>query len=143
MADSMPSLETIGWIFFPIFLALMAWWYGIQLRYFIRRSSSRRWPVVNAVIRNAGVRRQAGPKGAPVFGSDFDYRYTVNGAQYAGIFTVICGEDQARRLQDTLNGGINIRYNPRDPKMSFLSDQYDQRFGGIAATQNPEWLDGG
>ncbi len=139
----MPSMDTLGWIFFPIFLAWMAWWYGIQLRYFIRRSLSKHWPIVNAIIQSAGVRRRAGPKAAPVFGSDFNYSYTVMGAEYAGIFTVICGKDHAQLLQDTLNGGISIRYNPRDPKMSFLSDQCDQRFGGIAATQNPEWLDGG
>ena len=133
-------METLGWIFFPIFNALMAWWYGIQLTYLLRRFSSRHWPVAKGNIQSAGVRRILGPKSALVFGSDFNYSYTVMGAEHAGIFTVVCGKDHAQRLQDTLNGGISIRYNPRDPKMSFLSDQYDQRFGGIAATQNPNWL---
>jgi hypothetical protein len=135
-------MDTIGLIFFPIFLALMAWWCGIQLTYLLRRFSSRHWPVANGNIQSAGVRRIMGPKSALVYGSFFKYGYTANGGNHTGVFAVICGENHAQELQGTLNGDIDVRYNPRDPKVSFLSNQYDPRFGGIAATQNPEWLDG-
>jgi glyoxylase-like metal-dependent hydrolase (beta-lactamase superfamily II) len=135
--------NTIGWIFFAILFGLMVWWYGIQVRHFFRLHASKHWPVANGDIQNAGVRRVAGPKASFAYGSDFSYSYTISGDNHLGFFAVICGKERAQELQDTLKGSIDIRYNPKDPKFSYLVDLYDPRFGGIAATQNPEWLKGG
>jgi hypothetical protein len=89
------------------------------------------------------VRPLAGSKGSRIYGSFFGYAYLLNGTRYAALFALVCGEERANQLQNTVTGDITIRYNPADPNVSFLRDPYDQRFGGIVATQNPEWLDQG
>ncbi len=136
----MDSSSSFGLIFFLILLAAMAWWYGTQIRHYLKRIASRRWPFVSAVIQKGGVRPLAGSKGSRVYGSFFGYAYILNGTRYAALFALICGQERAEQLQNRVNGDITIRYNPADPNVSFLCDPYDQRFGGIAATQNPEWL---
>jgi len=130
-------------IFFLILLAFTAWWYGTQIRYHLKRIASRRWPVVSAVIQKGGVRPLAGSKGSRIYGSFFGYAYLLNGTRYAALFALVCGEERANQLQNTVIGDITIRYNPADPSVSFLRDPYDQRFEGIVATQNPGWLDQG
>jgi hypothetical protein len=139
----MDSSSSFGLVFFLILLAFMAWWYGTQIRYYLKRIGSRRWPLVSAAIQKGGVRPLAGSKGSRVYGSFFGYAYILNGTRYAAFFALICGEERAKQLQNTINGDISVRYNPVDPNVSFLSDPYDQRFGGITATQNPEWLNRG
>ena len=62
--------------------------------------------------------------------------------RYVGTFVVVTNEDTANKLQDRLDGSVvNVRYNPRDPSVSFIVDRYDLQFGGSVATQNPVWLD--
>jgi hypothetical protein len=139
----MDSSSSFGLIFFLVLLAIMAWWYGKQIRHYIMRVVSHRWPSASAVIQKGGVRPLSGPKGSRTYGSFFGYAYVVNGTRYAAIFALLCGEDRAKQLQNTVNGDIIIHYNPEKPNISFLRDPYDQRFEGIAATQNPEWLDQG
>ena len=136
----MHSLDSFGLIFFLVLLAVMAWWHGTQIRHYVKRVASRRWPSASAVIQKGGVRPLAGSKGVRVYGSFFGYAYTVKGTRYAAIFALLCGEEHAKQLQNTVNADITIRYNPADPNVSFLADPFDQRFGGLAATQNPEWL---
>jgi hypothetical protein len=46
-----------------------------------------------------------------------------------------------RTVQSNLAGvAIEVRFSPSDPSVSYLVDLRDTRFGGLAATQNPEWL---
>ena len=70
------------------------------------------------------------------------YAYIVQGVQYAGFFALYDDDSHVRKLSDGLSGDtVQIRYNPSDPNVSFLVDRNDSRFEGLAATQNPEWLE--
>jgi hypothetical protein len=70
------------------------------------------------------------------------YAYIVQGMRYAGFFAIYGEDSRVRKLSDGLAGGpIQIRYNPSDPNISYLVGCHDSRFDGLAATQNPEWLE--
>ena len=58
------------------------------------------------------------------------------------MFAVPMDEQDSSLLQKTLSGdSIQIRYDPADPDTSFLVDQYDSRFMGRKARQDPEVLE--
>jgi hypothetical protein len=138
----MSNRGTFEWIFWLALLSLMCWWYYIQIRYFFKRLFSRRWPSTNATIQKGAVGPISGPKGSRANASFFGYGFTIQGVRYAGLFAIIASEEHGHKLQDSLAGGsILVRDDPSDPNTSFIADAYDPRFGGLVATQNPEWLD--
>jgi Protein of unknown function (DUF3592) len=138
----MSEPQTFEWILLVVLLAGMGWWYSVQIRHYLKRQSSRRWPTANATIRKGAVVRVSGNRGSWAYGSFLKYAFEVQDEGYAGLFALIGDEEHAVALQDRLaDASLTVRYNPRDPNISFVADPYDSRFEGLTATQNPIWLD--
>jgi len=69
------------------------------------------------------------------------YAYQVDGERYAGIFALRGSESDLPGLSQRLTGAtLQIKYDPRDPNNSYVSNIYAPLFEGRTATQNPEWL---
>ena len=133
---------TFEWAFLLILFFVLGWWYFAQIRFVLRRYRSKRWPTVDATLQKGAVGRISFGKGASAPATFVGYAYIVQGVQYAGFFAVYGDGSQVRKLQDSLTGAhVQIRYDPVDPNVSYLADYKDSRFDGLAATQNPEWLD--
>jgi hypothetical protein len=135
-----PSLFDL--VFFSVLLFFAGWLCWIQISYFLKRFSSRRWPSINAIVERGAVGRIVGPKGSWMYGSFLGYTFVVQDVRYSGHFAIISTEARSRNLQDKLTGAtLGIRYSPTDPGRSFVADPYDPLFEGLTMTQNPEWLD--
>ena len=133
--------DSFGWIFFLILLSVLAWWYTVQLRFYLLRYRSKRWPVATATLQQGVVGRVASGKGGWVPVAFMGYAYVVQSARYAGYFALCGDESKIRGLQTALPGGeVQVRYDPSDPIVSLLVDYVDSRFEGLTATQNPELL---
>jgi hypothetical protein len=128
-------------MFFLALLLILAAWYFIQIRHFVRRSRSKRWPIVDATVQRGCVGKISVGKGGSIPAAFLGYAYLVQGVRYAGLFA-ICGDDtEVRKLNEGLAGcSIQIRYNPSSPSVSFLVDESDPRFDGLTETQNPDRL---
>jgi len=133
--------ETFEWASLLILLCLLGWWYFIQIRFRVRRHRSKRWPTVDAALQKGAVGRiSSGRASCPA--TFIGYAYLVKGVRYAGFFALYGDESHVSEMGGLLAGGsIQIRYDPSDPGVSYLADYNDRRFGGLTATQNPEWLD--
>lgn len=132
----MTQNDIIDAILFLFGASILSYWYFVQVRHWIRRFRSRRWPLVNAIV-------QAGAMGnwrrAQI--ACMGYAFTLDGVRRSGIFALCGDEPSARRMLDTLPGApIKVRYNPENPDISLLAETYDPRFGMLSATQNPEYL---
>jgi hypothetical protein len=131
-------MDIYGIFFFTFAFAYMAFMVIIESRFFIRRLLSGRWPTASATIRAEWL-GSIGPATRAAF---FTYDFIVEGVPYTGRFALVylTGEDQGRKLLNELAGlPISIRYNPKQPKTSFLVNVYDLRFDGATGTQNPYW----
>ena len=134
--------STFGWVSLLVLFSVLVWWYIVQIRHLVWRYRSKRWPSLPATLQKGAIGRISFGKGASAPATFMGYAYLVQGVRYAGFFALYGDDSKVRRLHDGLAGGaIQIRYNPSDPNVSLLVDYTDQRFDGLAATQNPEWLD--
>jgi hypothetical protein len=130
-------MDIFGIIFFTFAFAYMAFMVAIESRFFLRRLLSGRWPTATATIRPESLGSIG--NGVAAF---FTYDFTVNEVAFTGRFAVVSltGQDQGRKLLNELAGlPISIRYNPKQPEISFLVNVYDLRFDGATGTQNPYW----
>jgi Protein of unknown function (DUF3592) len=131
-------MDIFGVVFFTFAFAYMAFMVVIESRFFIRRLLSGRWPTVTATIR-ADSLGSLGRGGCAAF---FTYEFTVEEVAYTGRFALLSltGSEHGRNLLNELAGlPIEIRYNPKRPKISFLVNLWDMRFDGATCTQNPYW----
>ncbi len=133
---------TFDWLFLLTLMFGLGWLYFVQAHHFVLRHRSRRWPTSAATIQKGAIGRIHSSKCATAPASFMGYAFVVESIRYAGSFA-LCGEEPLlRKLNESLTGQtIQVRYDPSDPNISFLADCYDPRFGGVVATQNPEWLD--
>jgi hypothetical protein len=132
-------MDTIGIIFLGLALSLMAVVVAIEVRFFIHRLQSARWPTATATIRAEFI----GPIGRGARAAFFTYGFTVAKVTYTGRFGLVAlaSEDPGRKLLRELTGlPISIRQNSKRPGISFLENLYDMRFDGAAGTQNPYWF---
>ena len=132
------TMDIFGIIFFTIAFAYMTFVVAIESRFFVRRFLSRRWPTATATIRAESF----GTIGKGARAAFFTYDFTVEEVTYTGRFALnaFLNEDQGKKLLNELTGlPISIRYNPKQPKISFLVNVYDLRFDGATGTQNPNW----
>ncbi len=131
-------MDILGIILLIVGLAFFAFVAIVEVRFFVRRLLSGRWPTVTATIRAESI-GVVGRGGRAAF---FAYEFTAGEARYTGRFAVIYLTDaeQGRKLLNELDGlPISIRYNPKQPKISFLVNLFDMRFDGASGTQNPYW----
>jgi hypothetical protein len=106
---------------------------GFQVRFYLRRFASRHWPTEAATIKRGHLGTVA--RGA------YEYVFSVKGVQYSGRFIIIDSWEHAEKLQEALDGlPISIKYDPNNPRISLLTNLYDLRFDGKAATQIPYWF---
>lgn len=130
-------MNTIGIIFLVLALTFMAAVVLVELRFFLRRWHSVKWPTITATIHADSV-GSIGKGGRAAF---FTYQFDLRSKSYAGRFALATNEDRGSKLLNDLDSlPIEVRYNPRRPNLSFLVNLYDSRFGGVAATQNPYWF---
>jgi hypothetical protein len=106
--------------------SVVGWWSVVQIRYLLKRSRSNRWPTVDATIQRGAIGNISFGRGGSAPASFMGYAYIVQGARYAGYFAVY---------------GEEVRYEPSNPDNSCLANSQNSLFGGLTATQNPEWLD--
>jgi hypothetical protein len=133
---------TFEWVSRLILLFVLSWWYFVQIRFVLRRYRSKGWPITDGTLQKGAVGRISFGRGASAPATFMGYAYIVQGVRYAGFFALYGDESQTCKLQDGLTGAhVQIRYNPSDPNVSYLVDYKDPRFDGLAATQNPEWLE--
>jgi hypothetical protein len=132
---------TFEWASLLILFFALRWWYFVQIRFVLRRYRSKHWPTVDATLQKGAIGKISFGRGATAPATFMGYAYIVQGVRYAGFFALYGDDSQVRKLQDDLTGAhIQIRYDPSDPNVSYLLDNKDSRFDGLAATQNPEWL---
>ena len=109
---------------------------GFQIRFYLRRFLSKRWPMASAIIRKGFIGVVSRGAGAGFY----EYAFAVREGQYLGKFIIIDSWEHAEQLQKKLEGlPISIRYCPTNPAVSLLVNLYDSRFDGRSATQNPYW----
>jgi hypothetical protein len=128
-------------ILLPFILIIVSVIVFRDLRYMFRRRASENWPKTEATIESAAaVRRRLGSplQGLLVRRAWFTYIYCVSGIQYTGFFVLITGNKKSGEgLQQALAGKrVVIRYDPRNPKVSFLSDA---QLMGKSVHQDPRW----
>ena len=65
----------------------------------------------------------------------------IQGIEYDGLFVILGSEDEMTALQTKLPGAsLAIRYDPSDPKDSFIADLNDRCLRGFYVTQEYKWL---
>ena len=70
------------------------------------------------------------------------YAFKVQEQRFGGYFVLIGKESALEELPKNLQGcSLQVRYDPSDPTTSLLVDYKDARFGGLLASQDPDWLD--
>ena len=139
---SMSHNYAFEWLSLLILFLVLSCWYFVRIRFLLRRYRGKSWPTVEATLQNGAVGRISFGTGSSSPASFVGYAYIVQGVQYAGFFALYDDDSHVRKLSDGLSGDtVQIRYNPSDPNVSFLVDRNDSRFEGLAATQNPEWLE--
>lgn len=130
------------WLSLLILFLVLSCWYFVRIRFLLRRYRSKSWPAVEATLEKGVVGRISFGTGASSPATFVRYTYLVQGVRYAGFFALYDDDSHVRKLSDGLSGDtVQIRYKPSDPNISFLVDCNDSRFEGLAATQNPEWLE--
>jgi hypothetical protein len=103
-----------------------------DIRYTLRRRASRKWPAVEGVI-DTGLAGQAGL----IRRVHFTYAYRVDGLAHTGRFYMLSNKESAEPLRHALVGKkTTVRYNPRRPSSSLLSDDH---ILGKRAMQGPSW----
>ena len=140
MAHAYHEPGIADFIFWTFVLFALAWGFFRFLQLRFRRFQGHNWPLTTATIQKAGIGIvPLGKGGTP--GSFFGYSFTVQGTRYAGLFVFASDQETVESLQKKLAGQmIQIRYSPLDPDVSYLADPSDPRFGGLTASQNPDWL---
>jgi hypothetical protein len=104
-------------------------------------SSQQNWPTIDATMQTGALGGISFGKGASAGATFVGYAFTVEGVRYAGFSAVYGDEVHVNDLPRRLAGSvIPIRYDPSDPNISFLVESTDPRFGGLAVTQNSEYL---
>jgi hypothetical protein len=136
------SHDTFELIFFLALLLILGAWYFVQIRHFVLRFRSKRWPIVNATVQRGCVGKISVGKGGSIPAAFLGYAYLVQGVRYVGLFAV-CGDDpKVRKLNEGLPGcTIQVRYDPSSPDRSFLVNESDPRFEELTASQNPDRLE--
>ena len=130
------------WLFLLILFLVLSCWYFVRIRFLLRRYRSKSWPTVEATLQKRAVGRISFGTRASSSATFVEYAYIVQGVRYAGFFALYDHDSHVRKLSERLSGDtVQIRYKPSDPNVSFLVDCNDSRFEGLAATQNPEWLE--
>ncbi|HKN26291.1 MAG TPA: hypothetical protein VJX72_15690 [Candidatus Acidoferrum sp.] len=138
----MDGTSIFGWVIQCLLLAGCGWWCFIEIRYLKRRAASKRWPNVTATIQKGAVGRISFGRGASAPACFLGYAYLVEGTRRAGFFALYGEEGKVDEVQKRLaSSPLDIRYDPSNPDLSCMIDFYDSRFEGLAATQNPQWLD--
>lgn len=133
--------STFDLVFLLVLFSVLIWWYSVQFRFYFRRYEAKRWPIVVATLQKGAMGSFYVGKGASAPAAFIGYSYMVEGVRYAGFFAVYGDAAKARALLNDLPGHeIQIRYDPSDPNLSFLSESNDPRFDGLTATQNPDRL---
>jgi hypothetical protein len=139
----MSALDISDLLFWSAMLFVLLWWCSKKVRYVLRRSWSRRWPVAEAKMQRGSFGGVPIGRGASVPASFIGYAFLVQGVRYAGFFAIYGEEPAVRRVSEKLAGQtIRIRYMPSQPDTSYLADRFDPRFEGLAASQDPESLNG-
>lgn len=130
------------WVLLGFLWSILLFYLYFQLHYYWKRMEGKNWPRTEAEIQAGTVGCVAGVRGASSIGAFLDYTFEVGRNRYFGSFLLLCGADERaivliRRLK---HATLQIRYDPDDPRTSFLVDYFDLRFDGIAAIQNPDFL---
>ena len=136
-------MEVLDWVVRLLLLSILIWWWLAQGRHAWQRLSSRRWPTATATIQKGSIGPISFGRGVTVSAAFLGYGFVVEGSRRAGIFAIYGTQDVdiLQRLEDRLAGAsVDIRYDPSDLGVSYLSDLHDPLFEGLTVTQNPEWL---
>jgi|SRR5580704_1774010 hypothetical protein len=142
LSYAMSQKDSFDWVYILLMFSVVGWWSVVQIRYLLKRSRSNRWPTVDATIQRGAIGNISFGRGGSAPASFMGYAYIVQGARYAGYFAVYGEEVRVRKLHEGLAGRtIEVRYEPSNPDNSCLANSQNSLFGGLTATQNPEWLD--
>jgi len=110
------------------------------IRYIIGCYRSNHWPTTSATIQKGALGRISLGKG-DYPASFLGYAYIVQGIRYAGFFVLYGDKALLTMLHETLPGAsLQIRYDPKNPNISYLVDTRDSRFQALTASQDPVWL---
>jgi hypothetical protein len=132
----MSDTTNLDLAFYSLLLAVVAIVCGFQIRFYLRRFLSQRWPTASATIRKGFIGTVSRGAGAGFY----EYVFAIKGEEYLGKFIILDSWEHAEKLQEKLDGlPISIRFCPTNPAVSLLVDLYDPRFDGKLATQNPYW----
>jgi hypothetical protein len=121
----------------PFILILLSVIIFRELRYVFRKRASEKWPSLQASIESVTVGSGRAASVLPEL--KLTYAYFVNGIRYTGFFFLLAGDNRkwGKELRQDLAGkSIVVRYDTRDPRISFLSDS---RIMGKRVMQGPSW----
>jgi hypothetical protein len=128
-----------SWIWW-LLLLFPAWLLLTQFRYMLLQFRSVSWPVIDATIQKGPTGRvPIGRSGTPA--CFLGYIFRVNGSTYTGLFALYGNTAEVEKVHKIFcDGSIRIRYNPANPRISYLNNLNDLRFARLTPTQNPQHL---
>lgn len=99
---------------------------------------SREWPRVDGRIQTGIVEESSG-ESDPTCHCLFQYAYTVDGLTRSGLFVlpVESAADGKQLLLKVQGRTVQVKYDPRDPKFSFLEERVIE---GIGVWHGPQYV---
>lgn len=128
----MHGYPTFQLVFYSLFLLVLLVIVFFSARYHLRRAFSFTWTQTATIERDDIRFLKYGSCGV------FRYNFRVNGTSYGGRFFIVDNREHAEIMQQKLDvRQILIKYRPRDPTVSLLSETWDPRYEGLLASQDP------
>ena len=131
-----------NWIYVAALFLILLSYLAVHIPYALRYLRRKNWPSANATVQNFTTGAINRGKNCIVPARFVGYAFKVQEQRFGGYFVVIGKESALEELPKNLQGcSLQVRYHPSDPTTSLLVDYKDARFGGLLASQDPDWLD--
>jgi hypothetical protein len=138
----MKQSDFANWIYVAALLLILVSYVGLRIPYALRYFRRKNWPSTNATVQNFTTGAVNRGKNWIVPARFVGYAFKIQEQRFCGYFVVLGKEGALEDVRKNLQGrSLQIRYDPSDPTTSLLVDYKDARFGGLLASQDPEWLD--
>ena len=138
----MSQSDIAKWIYVAALFLILVSYLAVHIPYALRYLRRKNWPSANATVQNFTTGAINRGKNCIVPARFVGYAFKVQEQRFGGYFVVLGEKSALEELSKNLQGcSLPVRYDPSDPTTSLLVDYKDARFGGLLASQDPDWLD--
>ena len=138
----MSQHEIASWIYLAVLLLILVSYLSVHIPYALRYLRRKNWPSADATVQNFTTGAINRGRNCIVPARFVGYAFKFQEQSFGGYFVVVGEKSALEDLSKNLQGrSLQVRYNPSDPSTSLLVDYKDPRFGGLLASQDPDWLD--